>query len=92
MQILKLKFFPGNVIIFSLLHSPLMLADRPVWLVLYSQFFVGLRTHLVIGDFSFSLFFIGHHTGIKFTGTDQTVWAVHSSNCWFYVDLKFGDF
>ena len=30
-----------------------------------------LRGHLVIGQFSFSLFFVGHHLGSTFTGTDR---------------------
>ena len=43
------------------------------WLVLYNQtIFIGLRKFLVIGQFSFSLFFSGHHLGSipSFTGTN----------------------
>ena len=47
-----------------------MLADR------LSQFLLVLNNQstfigLVIGQFSFSLLFIGHHRGINFTGMDH---------------------
>ena len=51
-----------------------------------------LMKHLVVGHFSFSLYFIGRHTVVNLperietgiiTGSDQTVRAVHSCNSWF---------
>ena len=68
-----------------------MLADGTKWLMLHNQ--SVLRTYIVIGQFSFSLFYIGNHTGSKFTGknlqerteprrlitgSDQTMRIVHS--------------
>ena len=50
-----------------------MLADRPILVCALSsiQLLSVMRKHLVIGQFSFSVFVIGHHTGSKFTGTDR---------------------
>ena len=65
-----------------------MLAKRPVLVSgLYSlQLLLVFRKHLIIGQLSFSLFFIGHpDTGSTFTETglitesDRTVRVVHSS-------------
>ena len=49
------------------------MSDRPssVGALLSIQLLSVLSFYLVIGQFSFSLFFIGHHTRSKFTGTDQ---------------------
>ena len=56
------------------LHGPSMLTNRPILVsVLKSIHLLSiLRKHLVIGHFSFSLFFIGHHTGSKLILTTKT--------------------
>ena len=68
-----------------ILHGLSILADRPIWLVLYNQSLV-LRKNLDIGRFTFSLFFfvtiwVVHlpeqmEMGL-ITELDQIVWAVH---------------
>ena len=49
------------------------MVDRPILVsvLLSIQLLSVLRKHLVTGQFSFSQFFIGHHKGSKFTGTDR---------------------
>ena len=57
----------------KLLHGLSVLVDRPILVsALYSvQLLLVSRKHLVVGYFSFSLFFIGHHTGSKLNETDR---------------------
>ena len=69
-----------------------MAAIGQCWLVPFNQsnFYRFFRNHLVIGQCTFSLYFIGHHTGIVnlseqketdlITGSDQVVRVVHSCN------------
>ena len=67
-----------------------MMADR---LILdRAQNLSALKKHLVLGQFSFYLIFIGHHLGSTFTGTDRNgpnyqigpdCAGVHSCNSWF---------
>ena len=69
-----LKIFPGSFQpYFSVLngscwlHGPSVLADRPISVgaLLSIQLLSVLRKYLVIGQFGFSLFSTGHHTGSK---------------------------
>ena len=54
-------------------HGMSTLADNPVLVSALEsvQLLSVLRKYLVIGQFRFSLFFIGHITVSTFTGTDQ---------------------
>ena len=47
-----------------------MLVDKPVLVSDISPTFIVLKKQVVIGQFSFSPFFIDHHLGSKFYGTN----------------------
>ena len=53
----------GSNIDINILHGPSMLADTPILVEcsIINPTFSVLRRYLVIGLFSFSLLFIGHH-------------------------------
>ena len=77
-----------DILLVKLLPGPSMLAGMPILVSALQpiQFLSVLRKHLVIGQFSCSLFRIGQPTGSKPTGTDlitgsdKTVRTVHSCN------------
>ena len=65
MHILSISLYKQDIRSLGILHGPSMLADRPVLVSAeyQSNLIVSvLRKHLVIGQFSFSLFFIGHQS------------------------------